>query len=150
METFLGMAVEQKNKSIKIHLDNYIKDVLTEYSAYIKKSLRPKKVPISPGVVFKAEDIPDSPDPRKQKQYRSFVAKLHFAATWIWFDILFVNVFSAELRFRYINQLCQYLICVKVNQSGYPMLAINLFSSIRLCCDLCFFNANKVEAQAVR
>ena len=52
METFLGMAVEQKDKSIKIHLDNYVKDVLTEYSAYIKKSLRPKKVPISPGVVF--------------------------------------------------------------------------------------------------
>ena len=66
METFLGMAVEQKDKSIKIHLDNYIKDVLTEYSAYIKKSLRPKKVPISPGVVFKAGDIPEFPDPRKQ------------------------------------------------------------------------------------
>ena len=48
METFLGMAVEKKNKSIKIHLDNYIKDVLTEYSPCIKKSLRPKKVPISP------------------------------------------------------------------------------------------------------
>ena len=37
METFLGMAVEQKGKSIKIHLDNYIKDVLTDYSAYTKK-----------------------------------------------------------------------------------------------------------------
>ena len=36
METFLGMAVEQKDKSIKIHLDNYIKDVLSQYSAYIK------------------------------------------------------------------------------------------------------------------
>ena len=44
METFLGMAVEQNGKSIKIHLDTYIKDVLTEYSAYIKKSLRPKKI----------------------------------------------------------------------------------------------------------
>ena len=87
METFLGMAVEQKGKSIMIHLDNYIKDVLTEYLVYNKKSLRPKKVPISPGVVFKAEDIPDFPDPRKQKQYRSFVAKLQFAATWIRFDI---------------------------------------------------------------
>ena len=40
--------------------------------------MRPKKVPISPGVVFKAEDIPESPDPRKQKQYRPFVAKLQF------------------------------------------------------------------------
>ena len=87
MKTFLGMTVEQKGKPIKIHLDNYIKDVLAEYSAYIEKSLRPKKVPISPGVVFKAEHIPESPDPRKQKQYRSFVAKLQFAATWIQFDI---------------------------------------------------------------
>ena len=90
METFLGMAVEQKGKPIKIHLDNYIKDVLAEYSAYIEKSLRPRKVPISPGVVFKAEDVPGSPDPHKQKKYRSFVAKLHFAATWIRFDISFV------------------------------------------------------------
>jgi hypothetical protein len=83
METFLGMAVEQKGKAIKIHLDNYIKDVLADYSSYIKKSLRPKKVPISPGVVFKADDIPECPDPRRQKHYRSFVAKLQFAATWI-------------------------------------------------------------------
>ena len=43
------------------------------------RPISPKKVPISPGVVFKAEDIPESPDPRKQKQYRSFVAKLQFA-----------------------------------------------------------------------
>ena len=85
METFLGMAVKQKDKSIRIHLDNYIKVVLTEYSDYIKKSLWPKKVPISPGVVCK-----ECPDPHRQKKYRSFVAKLQFAATWIWFDISFV------------------------------------------------------------
>ena len=46
METFLGMVVEQSNKSIKIHLDNYVKDVVAEYAEYIKKTLRPKKVPI--------------------------------------------------------------------------------------------------------
>ena len=61
MELFLGMAVEQKDKSIKIHFDNFIKDILTEYLDYIKKSLRPKKAPISPGIVFNAEDIPESP-----------------------------------------------------------------------------------------
>ncbi len=48
METFLGMVVEQDDKSIKIHLDNYVKEVIPEYSDYIKKSLRPKQVPISP------------------------------------------------------------------------------------------------------
>jgi hypothetical protein len=48
METFLGMVVEQSDKSIKIHLDNYVKDVVVEYAEYIKKALRPKKKPISP------------------------------------------------------------------------------------------------------
>ena len=87
METFLGMVVEEDDKSIKIHLDNYVKEVIAEYWGYIKKSLRPKKVPISPGVAFKAEDIPELPDLTKQKYYRSFVAKLQFAATWIQLDI---------------------------------------------------------------
>ncbi len=30
METFLGMVVEQEDQSIKIHLDNYVKEVITE------------------------------------------------------------------------------------------------------------------------
>ena len=51
--------------------------------------MRPKKVPISPGVAFKAEDVPELPDPLKQKYYRSFVATLQFAATWVRFDISF-------------------------------------------------------------
>ena len=76
METFLGMVVEQSSKSIKIHLDNYVKDVVAEYAEYIKKALRPKKVPISPGVTFKPEDASELPDPLRQKYYRSFVAKL--------------------------------------------------------------------------
>ncbi len=56
--------VEQDDKSFKIHLDNYVKEVIAEYSGYIKKSLRPKKVPISPGVAFKAKDVPELPDER--------------------------------------------------------------------------------------
>ncbi len=49
IETFLGMpvVVEQSGKSIKIHLDNYVKDVEAKYDEYIKKALRPKNVPIS-------------------------------------------------------------------------------------------------------
>ena len=49
---------------------------MAEYAEYIKKALRPKKVPISPGVAFKPEDASELPDPLKQKYYRSFVAKL--------------------------------------------------------------------------
>ena len=63
--------MEQKDKSIKIHLDNCVKDVVAEYSDYIKKYLRPKKALISPGVVFKTEDVPELPDPMKQKNYHS-------------------------------------------------------------------------------
>ncbi len=51
--------------------------------------MRPKKVPISPGVAFKAEDILELPDPLRQKYYHSFGGKLQFAVTWIRFDISF-------------------------------------------------------------
>ncbi len=46
MKTFLGMEVEKSGKTIKLHLDCYIKQVLKEYKDYIKKMLHPKKVPI--------------------------------------------------------------------------------------------------------
>ncbi len=46
MTTFLGMEVEKSCRTIKLHLDCYIKQVLTEYKDYIKKMLHPKKVPI--------------------------------------------------------------------------------------------------------
>ena len=89
METFLGMEVEQSGGVIKLHLDNYIQEVLSEYKDYIKKALRPKRVPMSPGLVLNNEDCPILPDARKQKYYRSFVAKLQFAASWIRFDTSF-------------------------------------------------------------
>ena len=89
METFLGMEFEQSNRSIKLHLDHYIREMLNEYKVYIKKLVRPKRVPFSPGVILRPEDSPILPDPSKQKFYRSFVAKLQFAASWIRFDISF-------------------------------------------------------------
>ena len=96
MKTFFGMEVEQDNTGISLHLDHYIQTVLSEYQTvlseyteYIKKSLRPKKVPISPGVVLHPDQVPAVPDKLKQKHYRSFVAKLQFAATWIRMNISF-------------------------------------------------------------
>ena len=88
METFLGMEVEQPGKLIKLHLesDSYIQEVLKDYKEYIKKSLR---VPMSPGLVLDNEDCQDLPDPRKQKYYCSFVAKLQFSTSWIRFNIAF-------------------------------------------------------------
>ncbi len=81
MEKFLGMVVEQDDKSIKIHLDNYVKGVIAEYLDYIKKSLRPKKVPISPGTAFRAEEIPEFPDPTNRsitvRLWRSFSLRQH-------------------------------------------------------------------------
>ena len=81
MKTFLGMEVEQSGKTIKLHLDCYIQQVLSDYKEYIKKTLRPKKVPISPGVILDPTDVSVLPDACKQKYYQSFVAKLQFAAT---------------------------------------------------------------------
>jgi hypothetical protein len=64
-------------------------EVITEHSDYTKRLLLHTRVPISPDVAFKAEDVPELPDPLKQKHYRSFVEKLQFAATWIWYEISF-------------------------------------------------------------
>jgi hypothetical protein len=89
METFLGMQVEQSQGKIRLHLDNYIRETLDEYKEFSTKSLRPKQVPIQPGLILEKTDCPIVPDPRKQKFYRSFIAKLQFAATWIRFDISF-------------------------------------------------------------
>jgi hypothetical protein len=88
MKTFLGMEIEQSNRSIKLHLDHYIREMLNEYQGYIKKSLRPKRV-LTPLVIHRPEDSPTVLDPSKQKFYRSCVAKLQFAASWICFDISF-------------------------------------------------------------
>jgi hypothetical protein len=83
------MQVEQTARSIKSHLDHYIKEVEVEYAEYIRKAIRPKKVQIAPSVVLRPEDTPDLQDPHKQKFYRSSMAKLQFAATWVRFDIAF-------------------------------------------------------------
>jgi hypothetical protein len=64
MKTFLGMEVEQSGKTIKLHLDCYIQQVLAEYKIHIKKMLRLKKVPMSPGGIFKPDDVPELPDQR--------------------------------------------------------------------------------------
>ncbi len=89
MKTFLGMEIEQSNRLIKLHLNHYIREMLNAYKAYIKKLLRPKCVPFSPGVIFRPEDSSTLLDRSKQKFYMSFVAKLQFAASWIRFDISF-------------------------------------------------------------
>ena len=62
----------------------------TSWQNMLHTSEDSKKVPLSPGVAFKAEDAPGLPNQLKQKYYGSVLAKLQFAATWIWFDISFV------------------------------------------------------------
>ncbi len=91
MKTFLGMEIEQSGKKMKMHLDCYIQQVLEEYKVYIEKTLCPKEVQISPGVIFKLkpEDLPELPDQRKLEYDRSFESKLQFAATWVRIDIVF-------------------------------------------------------------
>jgi hypothetical protein len=127
METFLGMEVVQTKRHIKLHLDHYVRDLLTEYKTYIQKTLRPKKVPISPGVVLTSESCPPIADPRKQKFYRSFVAKLQFAASWIRFDISFtvsqIARFCASAgaaQWAALHHLMEYLEGLPSMQISYP------------------------------
>jgi hypothetical protein len=87
MDSFLGLEVEQSEDGIKLHLDTYVVELLEEYREYHRKFLKPKKVPMQPGLVLDKEDCPEAPDPVKQKFYRMMVAKIQFLAHWVRFDI---------------------------------------------------------------
>jgi hypothetical protein len=63
--------------------------MLEEYKAYIKRDLKPKKIPMQHGAVLTKDDAPETPDPKEQNKYRSFVAKIQFVANWVRYDISF-------------------------------------------------------------
>ena len=65
--------------------------MLDEYKAFIKRDIKPKQVPMQPGVILTNDDCPETPDPREQKMYRSFLAKAQFVAHWIRYDIAFAT-----------------------------------------------------------
>ncbi len=58
--SFLCMEVEQDKNSICLHLDYYIQDTLSEYKAAIKKFVKPKQVPMQPGVVLEHDQCPET------------------------------------------------------------------------------------------
>ncbi len=87
IQSFLGLEVEQLDGCIKLHLDMYIQELIAEYQLIRPEFLKPKKVHMSPGLVLDTNDCPETPDPVVQKQYRSIVATVQFAAHWIRFDI---------------------------------------------------------------
>ena len=98
MTTFLGLEVEQSEEGISLHLDTYIQELVEEYRLIHKKFIKPKKVPMSPGLVLDNSDCPELPDPVKQKQFRSMLAKVQFAAYWIRFDISYPAAQLARLN----------------------------------------------------
>ena len=89
MSTFLGMKIEHNKENLAIQLDTYTQETLAEYKAAVTKFLKPKQVLMQPWIMLELEDSPESPDPVRQKLYRSFTAKLQFAATWVRCDIAF-------------------------------------------------------------
>ena len=60
MQSFLGLEVELLEGCIKLHLDTYIQELIAEYQLIRPKFLKPKKVPMSPGVVLDGTDCPDA------------------------------------------------------------------------------------------
>jgi hypothetical protein len=52
-----------------------------------EKFVKPKTVPMSPGLVLDNSDCPELPDPIKQKHHRSSVTQVQCAAYWVRFDI---------------------------------------------------------------
>ena len=124
MTSFIGLQVEQTKSKISLHLDHYVQETLEEYQKHIKRSLRPKLTPMQPGNVLSVKDSPELPDKKAQTFYRSTVARLQFAATWVRFDISFA-----------VGQLARF--CVSAGPPHWAALHhlmeyLTKFSSFRL------------------
>ena len=86
------MEIEHNKKNLTIHLDTFIRETLAEYMATVTKFLKLKQVPMHPWIMLELVDCPESPDPGRQKVYRSFVAKLQFTASWVRCDIALLHL----------------------------------------------------------
>jgi hypothetical protein len=92
MSTFLGLQVDQVQSEIHLHMDNYVSSVLSEYKDFIRKTLRPKALPVAPNLQLVQEVATKGRMAAKDplgSQFRSFVMKLQYVATWVRFDISF-------------------------------------------------------------
>ena len=89
MRTFLGLQVEHVDSEIHLHMDTYVENVPEQYKSFVRRTLRPNKLPNAPNHQLTKDDCPEHPDP-KAKFYRSFVMKLQYVATWVRFDISFM------------------------------------------------------------
>ena len=77
------MEIKQGPVGIDINLDTIIQETIKENQKYVKTALKPKKVPMQPGVMLDSLDCPEVPDPMEQKIYRKITAKLQFVSTWV-------------------------------------------------------------------
>jgi hypothetical protein len=84
-----------------------------------------------PWVILRPEDCPEVPDLLKQKYYRSFVAKLQFAASWILLDISFVVsklvwfcASAGATRRSALHHVMEYL-------GGFPSLKLSYLRRVR-------------------
>jgi len=95
--SFLGLEVEQEDDGIVLHLDTYINELIEEYHCIQTKFIKPKTVPMAPGLLLDNSDCPEMPDPVRQKQYLSMIAKVQFAAYWVRFDISFAAISAGAI-----------------------------------------------------
>ncbi len=49
---FLGMKIEHNKRNLTIHFNRYIQDTLAEYQASVTKFLKPKQMPMQPGITL--------------------------------------------------------------------------------------------------
>jgi hypothetical protein len=70
--------------------------MLEEYKAYIKRDLKPKKIPMQPGVMLTKDNAPQTPDPKNRKCIYHLLQKYNFVANWVRYDVSFAASQSAR------------------------------------------------------
>jgi hypothetical protein len=101
------MVLQMHKTAPAVPPHTYIQELIAEYQLIRQKFLKPKKVPMSLGLVLDTKDCPETPDPVIQKQYRSIVAKVQFAAHWIRFDISKLDATVQLFHFQPLEGLHQ-------------------------------------------
>ena len=87
MESFIGLDVEQSRSKISLHLNSYIQETLDIYEEHPDDQAEATPMQQGNVQVLTSADVPVEPEKHKQAFYRSMVALLQFAGTWVRFNI---------------------------------------------------------------
>ena len=126
MESFIGLDVKQSQSNI-----SYFQETLDSCKVHPgTKMIRPKTTQMQQGNIITSANVQEMPDKQRQAFFRSMVALLQFAATWVRFDISctvgILARFSASALIQQDHRISQHFIKFIILSREAPELQAGL------------------------